>query len=179
MACSGPSLPHIPASLPLLPNGNRVVLVPLNCLWVYTWEKSRKKEGSISEWEGGREDHSLPRSRCLTSHCWKIHLYNLVGEKWKREKRMKGKRWVARRLSNYPFKPNLRCCLKLTYANGKAGWQLGLQWLRFHCSEISFHILSQYYQMQIFLRRKTLGAIFSRRRFLTACQGAMLSSFHV
>lgn len=31
--------------------------------------------------------------------------------------RQKGERRVEVRLSNYPFKPNLRCCLKLTYAN--------------------------------------------------------------
>lgn len=53
---------------------------------------------------------------------WKIDLCNLVGNKKKgtvvRQKRVGGEeRRGAGRLSNYPFKPNLRCCLKLTYAN--------------------------------------------------------------
>lgn len=55
------------------------------------------------------------------SRCRKIGLCNLGGLKKKKgssseveeRRREKGEG----RLSNYPFKPNLRCCLKLTYAN--------------------------------------------------------------
>lgn len=93
------------------------------------------------------------------SRCWKIHLYNLGGKKDRAAERMGGKRWGAGRLSNYPFKPNLRCCLKLTYANEEAESHWGLRWLRLYRSKIGFHILSQYYQMQILHRAKTLCAI--------------------
>lgn len=51
-----------------------------------------------------------------------------------------GRRGV-RRLSNYPLKPNLRCCLKLTYANdvAKSHGRLG-------GSEIGFRFLSRRHQ---------------------------------
>lgn len=85
------------------------------------------------------------------SRCRKIHLCNLGWKKIQRWGRRKegAKRRGAGRLSNYPFKPNLRCCLKLTYANEVAKSHWGSQWLRLYRSKIGFHILSQYYQMQI------------------------------
>lgn len=87
------------------------------------------------------------------SRCRKIGLCNLGG--WKKKKgsssevegRERGK--GAERLSNYPFKPNLRCCLKLTYANEVAKSHWGPRWLRLYRSKIGFHTLSQYHQTQI------------------------------
>lgn len=102
-----------------------------------------------------------------------------LGEKWRREERMKGKRWVARRLSNYPFKPNLRCSLKLTYANGEAGWQRGLLWLRLHYSEISFHILSQYYQMQILWRHQNAHCNFLQEAFFSRHVRVLRCATHI
>lgn len=90
-------------------------------------------------------------------------------KRWGR--RGRAERRGAGRLSNYPFKPNLRCCLKLTYANEVAKSHRGPQWLRRYRSKIGFHILSQNYQMQIL---STTFTQFTREQFFMPCEEVIL-----
>lgn len=144
------------------------------CSGVPEWEWI--KEMSNITGEGDRDWIGL----CLNtdareSRCRKIHLCNLG---WKKIQRWGGreegaKRRGAGRLSNYPFKPNLRCCLKLTYANEVAKSHWGSRWLRLYRSKIGFHILSQYYQMQI----RKCGKMFMQRteeQFSMPCEDVTL-----
>lgn len=116
--------------------------------------------------EESKERHQIGQCRSTDaweSRCQKIHLYKPGGKKIQRwGRRGRAERRGAGRLSNYPFKPNLRCCLKLTYANEVAKSHRGPQWLTRYRSKIGFHILSQNYQIQIL---STTFTLFTQEQF--------------